>query len=165
MAEKSKKRVGRPPKYTSKEEIQEKIDVYFKDCEGEILKDKEGNIVFTSRGDIVYTKEPKPPTITGLALALGFATRGDLLRYQGKKEFSDTITRAKSFVEEYTERRLFDRDGVQGAKFSLINNFKDWNDKPEKEEKDDFTAGMIALANLLNKPQPNRNIKDFEGDN
>lgn len=115
MAEKNKKRVGRPPKYTSKEEIQGKIDTYFKDCEGEVLKDKEGNIVFTSRGDIVYTKEPKPPTITGLALALGFATRGDLLRYQGKKEFSDTITRAKSFVEEYTERRLFDRNGVQGA--------------------------------------------------
>ena len=50
MAEKSKKRVGRPPKYTSKEEIQGKIDAYFKECEGEIIKDEEGNIVFTSAG-------------------------------------------------------------------------------------------------------------------
>ena len=43
----------------------------------------------------------------------------------------NTITRAKSFVEKYAEERLFDRDGVQGAKFSLINNFKGWSEKPE----------------------------------
>ena len=43
----------------------------------------------------------------------------------------DTITRAKTYIEEYTERRLFDRDGVQGAKFSLVNNFKGWSEKHE----------------------------------
>lgn len=39
------KTVGRPPKYKSKEEIEEKIDAYFKECEGEILKDDEGKPV------------------------------------------------------------------------------------------------------------------------
>lgn len=41
----------------------------------------------------------------------------------------NTITRAKTRVEAYTEQRLFDRDGSNGAQFSLRNNFKGWNDK------------------------------------
>ena len=36
-------------------------------------------------------------------------------------------------IEEYAEMRLFDRDGVNGAKFSLMNNFKGWRDKPKDE--------------------------------
>ena len=124
--------VGKPPKFRTKEEIQDKIDAYFKECEGELLTDESGKVVYTSKGNVVYIREPKPPTITGLALALGFASRQALLNYQGKKEFNDTITRAKSYIEEYTERRLFDRDGVQGAKFSLINNFKGWTAEQSK---------------------------------
>ena len=81
----------------------------------------------------MYRKLPKPPTVTGLALALGFTTRLSLLNYQGKAEFMNTITRAKSYVEEYTERRVFDRDGVQGAKFILINNFKAWSEHPKED--------------------------------
>lgn len=46
-----------------------------------------------------------------------------------------TITRAKSRVEEYAESRLFDRDGSNGAQFSLRNNFKGWNiDNEQKLE-------------------------------
>ena len=89
-----------------------------------MLTDKYGAPIIVGR---------KPPTITGLALALGFSTRQSLLNYQGKKEFVDTITRAKSFVEKYAEERLFDREGVQGAKFSLVNNFKGWSEKPEDD--------------------------------
>ena len=33
------------------------------------------------------------------------------------------------FVEQYAEMRLFDRDGANGAKFSLANNFKGWAEK------------------------------------
>ena len=39
----TKKTVGRPPKYKTKEEIEEKIEAYFKKCEGEILKDNNGD--------------------------------------------------------------------------------------------------------------------------
>lgn len=45
----------------------------------------------------------------------------------------NTITRAKTYIEEYSERRLFDRDGVNGAKFSLINNFKGWSEHPKED--------------------------------
>lgn len=122
--------IGRPPKYTNSEEIQDKIDKYFQDCKGEMLKDDDGNVIFDKYGQPVIL-HAVPPTITGLALALGFATRKSLLEYQGKAEFVNTITRAKSLIEKYTEERLFDRDGVQGAKFSLINNFKDWSEKQD----------------------------------
>lgn len=86
-----------------------------KSCEGEILKDKEGQPIFDKYGQPVIVGA-KPPTITGLALALGFATRKSLLEYEGKKEFVNTIARAKSRVEQYAEERLFDRDGANGAR-------------------------------------------------
>ena len=73
--------VGRPPKYKSVEEIEQKIEAYFKSCEGEPLKDRDGTVL----------------------------------------------------TDKYAEERLFDREGVQGAKFSLINNFKGWSEKPESE--------------------------------
>ena len=155
------KYVGRPPKFRTKEEIQEKIDAYFKECEGELLLDDNGNPVYIPKIGLVYTKQPKPPTVTGLALALGFASRQSLMEYQGKKEFADTIIRAKSRIEEYAEGRLFDRDGVNGAKFSLSNNFRGWGEKPEQSQ--DIGSNMVALAEILTHPGKNRDIHDFEG--
>ena len=126
--------VGRPPKYKSVEEIEDKIEQYFESCEGEPLIDDEGNQVVNKYGYPCWIKPPKPPTVTGLALALGFTTRLSLLNYQGKKEFMNTITRAKTKIEEYAESRLFDRDGSNGAQFSLRNNFKGWNGEQEKSQ-------------------------------
>lgn len=121
---------GRPPKYKSKKEIQNKIDKYFEDCEGTVLKDDDGNPVLNKYGGVVVVGS-KPPTITGLALALGFASRQALLNYEGRDEFNDTITRAKARVEQYAEERLFDREGANGAQFSLRNNFRGWNGEKE----------------------------------
>ena len=127
--------VGRPPKYKNAEEIEDKIEQYFSSCEGEPLLDNKGNPIVNKYGYPCWIKPPKPPTVTGLALALGFTTRHALLSYQEKKEFMHTITRAKSRVEEYAESRLFDRDGSNGAQFSLRNNFKGWNiDNEQKLE-------------------------------
>ena len=137
----TKKAVGRPPKYKNKEEIQQKIDDYFKKCEGEILKDNENNIVFDKFGQPIIVGA-KPVTVTGLALALGFTSRQALLNYQAKKEFVDTITRAKSRIEQYAEERLFDRDGANGAKFSLANNFKGWNEK-QRDESEENTLNKL----------------------
>ena len=131
----TKKAVGRPPKYKSKEEIEEKIDAYFKQCEGEVLKDNNGNTVFNKFGNPVIINQ-RPPTVTGLALALGFSTRLSLLNYQRTKEFMNPITRAKARVEAYAEERLFDRDGSSGAQFSLRNNFKGWTEKTELDEEE-----------------------------
>lgn len=139
-------RTGRPPKYKTVDEIKEKIEDYFKSCEGEPLLDADGNPVINKYGYPCWVKAPKPPTVTGLALALGFASRQALLNYQKRKKFRDTIIRAKSRVEEYVEMRLFDRDGARGAIFNLRNNFKGWNDEQESD-----TDALALLDDLIKK--------------
>ena len=125
-------KVGKPPFYNSVEEMQAKIDEYFSDCEGEIVYDKEGNPLIDKYGCPIRFGV-RPYTITGLALALGFNSRQALLNYQAKPEYHDTIMRAKAKVERYAEERLFDKDGANGAKFSLANNFDGWREKQSIE--------------------------------
>lgn len=144
----TEKAVGRPPKYKCKEEIEEKISAYFKECEGEVLRDNTGTPILNKWGTPVIVNQ-KPPTVTGLALALGFTSRQALLNYQAKKEFVDTITRAKSRVEQYAEERLFDKDGANGAKFSLANNFKGWSEKQQME-----IEGMEKVVIVDDIPRP-----------
>lgn len=126
------KKTGRPLIFKTKEEMQEKIDAYFEECKGRPLVDDEGNVM-TDKNGIPIIIDSKPLTITGLALALGLNSRQALLNYQGRKEFNDTITRAKAKVEQYAEERLFDKDGANGAKFSLANNFEGWKEKQQIE--------------------------------
>jgi hypothetical protein len=128
----SENKGGRPPMYKTKEEIQEKIDAYFKECEGKVYTDSEGKPVLDKYGMPVMIGV-RPLTITGLALALGFNSRQALLNYQAKPEFNDTIMRAKAQVERYAEERLYDKDGANGAKFSLANNFEGWREKQQIE--------------------------------
>ena len=127
-----KKTVGRPPKFKSKEEMQEKIDNYFKECEGEVLKNEDGSI-FVDKNGMPVIVGARPLTMSGLANALGFSSRQSLLNYEVKKEFMDTIMRARARVEQYTEERLFDKNSANGAKFSLANNFEGWKEKQEVE--------------------------------
>lgn len=125
---------GRPPMFLPDdiEELQRRIDQYFEDCDGKILRDKDGNPVRNKDGKIIRD-DRKPYTITGLALAIGFNSRQSLLNYQEKPEFFDTIMRAKARVERYAEERLYDNNGANGAKFSLANNFKGWTEKQSIE--------------------------------
>ena len=123
--------VGAPPKYRSVKAMKEKIDAYFEACKGKPCLDDNGEPMRNKNGYIIYD-DKKPPTVTGLALALGFASRQALLNYQNKPEFNDTITRAKTRCEQYAEERLYDKDGSGGAQFSLRANFG-WDDKPKQE--------------------------------
>ena len=123
-----KRPVGRPPAFTSVEEMEKLIDKFFEECDGKIVYDKDGNPVRNKDGKIIRD-DRRPYTVTGLALALGFNSRTSLLNYEGKEEFVNTITRAKSRVEQYAEERLYDNNGANGAKFSLANNFKGWTEK------------------------------------
>lgn len=148
-------KVGRPPKYKNVEEIEGKIEQYFRECEGEILKDDDGKPILNKFGNPVIVGQ-KPITVTGLALALGFASRQALLNYQGKKEFNDAITRAKSVVEKYAEERLFDRDGSNGAQFNLRNNFKGWNIDNELK----LEIELLKLESQIKDSQPEEEAED-----
>lgn len=127
--------MARPLKYKTREELEKAIEQYFIDCAGEPVKDDDGEpVIYKGRPIIINSK---PPTVTGLAYALGFQSRQALLNYQGRVQFNDAILRAKLRIEQYTEERLFDKDGVNGAKFSLTNNFKGWSDRPEEHGGED----------------------------
>ncbi len=132
-----------PLRYKSAKEMSAAIEEYFKDCEGHVLTDSSGKTVYDKNGEPVIVSA-HPPTVTGLALALGFKTRQSLLNYQARSDkFNDIITVAKSRCEEYAERRLYDRDGVNGAKFSLTNNFKGWREKPPEDEDTDTEIRIV----------------------
>lgn len=133
----------RQPYYKTPEEMQAVIDRYFLACQGKPLLDNDGKPTRDKFGEIILM-DAKPPTVTGLALALGFTSRQALLNYQAKKAFVDTVTRAKSRVEEYTEERLFDRDGQRGAEFSLKHNFR-W----EEKERGEAEGGVVLLTAVL----------------
>ena len=136
---------GRPPKYKKKEEIEGLIEKYFKECEGKPYIMDDGEPLRDKNGDVILLGA-KPPTMTGLALAIGFNSRQSLLNYQGKPEFMDSITRAKAKVEEYAESRLYDRDGAKGAEFSLKYNFK-WAQE-EKKDSEGLAVGVVLMPEV-----------------
>lgn len=127
--------MGRKPTFTSAEEMQEKIDAYFASCEPELLRDGDGTPMLNKNGEPIYVGG-RPMTIQGLALALGFTSRQSLLNYKAKREFVDTVTRARLRVEQYAAERLFDRDAQRGAQFTLAYGFgyaRDTEDSKNRE--------------------------------
>ncbi len=153
---------GRKPKFTRAEDMQVLIDAYFEDCNGHMLLDEKGKPILNKFGEPVIVGA-HPPTMTGLALALGFETRQAIVSYAGKAEFKHTVAMAKLRLEAYTESRLFDRDGANGAKFSLQNNFKGWNDAA----KEIANAGAPVIKLICDVPDavatPKIEAKDTDG--
>ena len=140
---------GAPRKWKSVKAMQEAIDAYFESCKGTPLMIA-GNVATDKYGRPIILDE-KPPTVTGLALSLGFTGRQALIDYQGRPEFADTVTRAKSRCEEYAESRLYDKDGANGAKFSLGCNFG-WRATEEKAET--AAGGIVLLPAVMDTPKP-----------
>ena len=147
-------KTGRPPKYATAEQMQATIDRYFEDCKGEPIIGDDGFPICGKWGK-PFIIHQRPPTVTGLALALalGFTSRQALLDYQAKKEFVDTVTRAKSRIEAYAEERLFDRNGQRGAEFSLRYNFR-WVNDEKKEDGGETVCGVAELPAVLPTPPP-----------
>ena len=128
---------GRPPVYQTADELQKKVDEYFEWIKGEYhyatrikLPTAENDRV--TPADINEFGEPKivskcireaePVTITGLALFLGFCSRQSLYDMQERsEEFSYVVVRARCRVESSYEKRLDNRDKVNGATFALGN--------------------------------------------
>lgn len=83
-------------------------------------------------------------------------------------DISDTLKKGKEVVDTQVENALLQSalDGNITAIIFWLKNRKpsQWKDKPQPkaDNNEDLKASIIALADLINKPQPNRNIKDFE---
>lgn len=130
MPEKNKG--GRPAKYADPKAMEKVVEQYFKDCEEKLRVDAEGKLLFDRSGRPVVYRD-KVPTISGLARALGFRSRQSLFDYQAKRQFRDIILDAKLRVEIFTEEQLYTRDGCNGARFALWNNFG-WKQVAEREK-------------------------------
>jgi len=72
--------------------------------------------------------ENEPVTWTGLALFLGFSSRQSIAEYLNYEGFSDSVKKAKTFVEYEYEKRLAGNSPT-GAIFAL-KNFG-WSDRQE----------------------------------
>jgi DNA-packaging protein gp3 len=95
---------GRPAKYATVEALHEAVYSYFE-------------------------LEHEHPTVTGLALHLGFNSRQSLYDYGRKPQFSYTIKRALLLIESYYEQALFGPN-PRGAIF-MLKQFG-WSDKASR---------------------------------
>ena len=116
-----KRKSGRPPKFSSPEELQAKIDQYFDFCKGQLATDCFGNPIVDKHSKPVILGA-RPPTICGLAFFLGMSRRS-LLNYKSRPAFEYVVSRARLRIEMYTNERLFDREGYYGSRFVLSTSF------------------------------------------
>lgn len=136
--------MGRPPKYKTVEELQAKIDEYFAGCTVEFAKDQSGGLVFNQKGDPVVIRRNNP-TVTGLALHLGFTSRQALLNYQAKKDFVDAVSRAKLRIENFIEQATIDPTIRPQGPIFLLYNFG-WK-SPTQNREDTTPPADIAREN------------------
>ena len=97
--------MGRPRVYDDPEELEKQADLYFEQEQGK-------------------------PTVNGLALFLGFASKQSLYDYQENEKFSYPIKRALTMIEAAHEKNLYGTT-VTGSIFALKN--MGWKDKTEAD--------------------------------
>ncbi len=146
---KTGKKMGRPLKFKTVRQLQKKIDEYFASCWSQKM-DMFGNPVFRKDKSGKKTNDPviiqhKPYTITGLAVYLD-TFRDVLLDYQGKKDYSNAIKRAKERCQSYAEESLFIGKNPTGVIFNLKNNYSGWKDKTEV---DSNHSGDVQIVGKL----------------
>lgn len=148
-----KEEAGRPMIISDEEELQDKIDEYFDTQVGMFpAKDADGNVIIKSVGgipQIVFDK--KAPTITGLALYLGFSTRQSIYDYIKRNDkFSYIIKRAVARIEEYAENIILGggivgSNATSGAIFwAKVHGWK----CAEDDDKEDYGELLKKLAQI-----------------
>lgn len=152
---------GQSRRFVSPEHLQCMVNEYFESCNGPML-DRYGNLVYDKEGHLVKT-QVQPWTVSGLALYLGISTN-TLKKYrQGMIDdildemradtddgltFSRVVLQAKQKIESYAEKRLYDRDGQQGARFVLDNAYG-WVTRKEQADIDKAIQDGIIKAKEL----------------
>jgi hypothetical protein len=110
---------------TSLQILIENISNYFEYIKGETKKEKQSKTLEDGSITIVEVEKiirhPEPPSITGLALALGFKSKSTLYDYAKKDMFSYSIKRALLVIENYHEIQIAMGDKCTGNIFALKN--------------------------------------------
>lgn len=85
------------------------------------------------------------PTVTGLALHLGFADRRSLFEYGQTAKYGPTVKKARAIIENAIEQRLLTGKPPIGLIFWLKNN-AGWNDKQDLDiTSNGETLGIVQL--------------------
>lgn len=111
------------PKFSSADELEKLVDTFFKQLEGKKRA--------TQKTPATKTAEPKPATLTGLALHLGFHSREQFERYESKGKFAANLKRARLRIEAIYEKKLH-QSTFGGAIFALKN--LGWADKGDTKQ-------------------------------
>jgi hypothetical protein len=119
--DKPKNKGGRPPKFTSKDQVQTLFEEYFTEC----------------------AEKKKILTKAGLMVKLDIS-RDMYADYKAKPEFRNTIRKIEGLIEDAWVQRLTET-GATGAIFYLKNAFKeDYRDRNET----DITSGGKSLSGV-----------------
>ncbi|MCP3684615.1 MAG: hypothetical protein GY861_18265 [bacterium] len=135
---------GRPLKFKSVEELQEKIDAYFESC----WIEENGKLI-----------RIRPYTISGLALELD-TCRKVLLDYEERDEYSNAIKKAKGKIESFAEEKLYGNN-VAGVIFNLKNNYG-WKDKTEQEHSNPDGNLKTIIINKSPHESDNQSISETD---
>jgi hypothetical protein len=129
---------GKPRKYKDAEAMRNRVELYFEETQG----------------------EGRPPTIAGLALALGFADRQSLYDYEALgDEYSCVLKAARARIEQAHEERLF-ANGCTGSIFWLkthgglketvhVDQTSSDGSMSPKAVPDDLAAALNSIATKL----------------
>ena len=147
-----KNKGGRPPKYTSVKKLQDKIVEYFNIYQNlDNLEEQENQTEQVKK----YLKEKankktigksiygKSPTITGLTLFLGYASRQSFYDNIKNEKFSYILNKALLFIESNYEEQLT-KSNCTGIIFALKN--MGWTDKQEIEQTGAPTIKVIDMS-------------------
>lgn len=124
-------------RYNTPEELQEKVNEYFDSCYGPAYY--KGEPIYNPVTGEPVIKQIEPFTISGLARHLGI-TRMCLCKYDSYSksglipfEYAEIILDAKLRIQDYAEKRLYDKEGSSGARFVLEAGFG-WITRTEARE-------------------------------
>jgi hypothetical protein len=144
---------GRPALYSTQEELDKKVEEYFEWIKGE-YEERTGTRTTTKKDGssteetYTYWFEIRPreiPSITGLAIFLGFESRQSMYDYLKKEPFSYSIKKALLKVENTYEGGLW-QEKPTGAIFALKN--MGWADKTETDittKGESITPAVIGM--------------------
>lgn len=129
---------GKPPVFKTAQDLEDTISEYF-DGKGPQYDDD---------GEFTHYD---CPTVTGLALYLGFCSRQSLFDYGQKAEYSYIIQRARACIENHYENSLNGKSST-GAIFALKN--MGWADRTEithNDKRDQAQHSKLIMEALKNK--------------
>lgn len=132
--------------YNNKEELEARISEYFNSCP-DIKKIYITSYNTSGKKETISIDVPYP-TVSGLAIHLGFASRQSFYDYEKNEEYSYTIKRARLFIEREYEKRMLENPA--GAIFALKN--LGWTDKQEVQHSGDLNTTVMGKITIDGKP-------------